>query len=100
MFDPIIFSRDVGIHCDTEWKANILLDYAGRQGYKWMNGRRFSSSYNKWSRFKEHTIYNIAGGRRMPTYNIDFMCRTAISFDEVIDLTMYVVKMIKEKIER
>lgn len=46
----------MGIHCDTEEKANILLKAFDKIGNKWVDGDSYLS-HNCWKTFKENTIY-------------------------------------------
>jgi len=79
----------VGIHCDEEWKADILCAVFDRMGKKWSDGDSYLETPN-WDKFNAETCYNNQGQfgdastfnrRNYPIYK----------FEEV-DLTKYVTK--------
>lgn len=51
----------VVIHCDTEEKANDLLDYLNEEGVKWNSGKKLME-YNSYINYKEFTCYNYEFG--------------------------------------
>lgn len=83
IFDDIIFSENVVIHCDTEEKANMLLEYADSLGYKWINNESYIE-INEWNIYKEETVYYIFEGTYglINSYNICDEYKI-IPFDEI-----------------
>ena len=53
--------KGVAIHCKTEKEAIECCDLADKLGYRWFDGRRFSS-FNLWEFFKGGTCYSFSEG--------------------------------------
>lgn len=51
-----LYGNNVGVHCDTEEKANHFLALADSFGYKWCSGGSLLSS-NDWKYYGVNTIY-------------------------------------------
>lgn len=51
--------KDVGIviRCDTEKKANKLLKFLDKKGFKWSSGKRLNEE-NYWSAYQKEIYYN------------------------------------------
>lgn len=49
------------IHCDTEEKAKVLLEYLHSAGRKWCNGKSYVKESN-YSRYGEQTCYAVCIG--------------------------------------
>lgn len=51
-----LYGNNVGVHCDTEEKANHFLALADSFGYKWCSGGSLLSS-NDWKYYGVNTVY-------------------------------------------
>lgn len=50
----------LSIHCDEEWKAEILTKVFDKMGKKWYHGGSYSKEIN-WNAFKSETVYTNNG---------------------------------------
>lgn len=48
---------NIAIHCDTEKKANKLLKFLDKKGFKWNSGKRLNEE-NYWSAYQNEIYYN------------------------------------------
>lgn len=51
-------NEDIVIHCDTEEKANDLLNYLDNLGITWVSGSSLLN-YNNWEEYKQNTCYEF-----------------------------------------
>ena len=51
-----LYGNNVGVHCDSELKANEFLALADSFGYKWCSGGSLLSS-NEWKYYDVNTVY-------------------------------------------
>ena len=51
-----LYGNNVGVHCDSELKANEFLALADSFGYKWCSGGSLLSS-NEWKYYGVNTVY-------------------------------------------
>lgn len=61
-FKKKVLKKKVVVHCDSEEKANLLLNWASiKKGLKWSDGDSFIED-NKWMEDKEKTCYYLCFG--------------------------------------
>lgn len=58
--EKLIFKNNVYVHCDTEEKANQLLQWANEQGINWMGSDLPTTIINYWDANKDKTCYCIS----------------------------------------
>lgn len=78
-----IMQDNTVVHCDTEEKANNLLEWADSKDLKWCHGREYSK-YNQWEDYKQSTCYNLKQG----TYSGIKSCKqnncNILTYEEVL----------------
>lgn len=50
------------IHCDSQEKANILVEVLDKLGREWNSGRSYAA-YSFWNDYKENTVYYFNKGK-------------------------------------
>lgn len=76
--------ENLAIHCNTEEKADKLLEAFDKMGKKWCDGESYIED-NCWSEYKEHTCYDNdkdSGYSPVNFYNADNY--TIYEFEDVI----------------
>ena len=53
-------NKKLAIHCDEEWKANILMKVFDRMGKTWLTGRKYTQN-NNFDMYKSDTCYSCLG---------------------------------------
>ena len=75
------------IHCDTEEKANQLLEFLDGQGYKWRGTGERTTEGNKWKTCSENTCYCIETNKKITYDCIAYLKDTdcdIIEFDDLL----------------
>ena len=80
-FNKELLKNDVGVHCDTEEKANQLLEWANLNNRKWIDGTSFVFS-NEFGKYKKNTVYFISSGTFSSIHKCKKTKDMVITFDE------------------
>ena len=78
------------IHCDEEWKANVLMKVFDKMGKVWKGGVRYTQD-NRFAKYRSNTCYNCATGQYAGLYYYEANCYEIYPFDQV-DLSKYLTQ--------
>ena len=108
-----LYGNNVGVHCDSELKANEFLTLADSFGYKWCSGGSLLSS-NEWKYYGVNTVYvcclenvlafgniNVALANEMVVVKYQLQKQSEESQDDIgeIKQTLKELKLLLGKIE-
>ncbi|MDC7221597.1 MAG: hypothetical protein PQJ59_16805 [Spirochaetales bacterium] len=81
-FKPEILTEKIAVHCDTEEKANALLEWADMNGGTWYDGESYLNN-TLWRRHGGDTLYLIFNGTCCGTNHYQTGI-TIITYEEAI----------------
>ena len=108
-----LYGNNVGVHCDSELKANEFLALADSFGYKWCSGGSLLSS-NEWKYYDVNTVYvcclenelafgaiNVALASEMVIVEYQLQKQSEESQDDISEIkeTLKELKLLLGKIE-